>query len=187
MWSVIRSEAIVPPLKAEKRKLPCLVVRLMFMWSSFRDDPFTYSLNTKVMSVRFGVPDVEEWNRAQPSLLINNLDSNSLVVVIFDEPIDTVTFNSSSLQFVNPRTRLGANLSNATIMRTESHGTIIDLVLENDPLNRIKQLNADCRGNLALSVTSSAAEDLYSNPVMPVLITSPLPVCTAGLVLFGQI
>ena len=112
-----------------------------------------------------------------PSVLINNLDlNNGLVVVIFDEPIDTVTFNSSGLLFINPRTRLGLNLSNATIMQTESRGTVINLILENDAFNKIKQLNAYDPSNLALSVTSSAAEDLYSNPVTPVPISSPIAV-----------
>lgn len=114
-----------------------------------------------------------------PSLLSFDLDLDTgTVSLTFDEPINTVTFNSASLTFVSLTSAPNPSYSpsDAFVQSAEFMSTVILLNLGPLSLNQVKQLDANSPGSISLAISSSAAGDLALEPnmVVPIVVSEPL-------------
>ena len=165
------------PLNRVKNELSLCTTRsncyLSYHNGSFADTADNNATEANGIQSTSVIPD-----NTGPELLQFSIDLNAtstMLVLTFDEPIEEETFNPAGLKLLTEQSS-HIYLSSAFIVQTDAEKTIIHLRLGSSLSNEVKRLNTFNPGNLTLSVTSSAAEDLYSNPVTPVPINSPIPV-----------
>ena len=109
-----------------------------------------------------------------------DLDSGTLQV-IFDEPVDISTFNSTKFHLqseVDGGTTLSISAATITYSALTNDLTRVDIVISDEDLRDLK-LDTDLgtqMGNSYLFVDAGAIQDVSGNPVQPVFSNASLPV-----------